>query len=66
MKKWIDCTELALESGNGQVESLRVKIRGQANKGNLMVSVYDRLLHKEEPADERSYFSYRKHHACRH
>lgn len=34
----LDCTNLSLKNSNGQVNSL--KIRGQANKRNLMVCVY--------------------------
>ena len=41
-EKRIDCTELSLKGSDEQVESLWVKIRGQANKGNLVVGVYYR------------------------
>jgi len=30
-----------LKNSNEQIESLRVKIKTQVNKGNLMVGVYD-------------------------
>lgn len=47
-KKWIDCTELSLENSNEQVEILWVEIRGQANRGNLIASVYYRTPAQED------------------
>lgn len=32
VKKWIDCSEPSLKTSDEQVESLRVKIKGQVNK----------------------------------
>ncbi|GAB0209348.1 hypothetical protein GRJ2_003400500 [Grus japonensis] len=52
VKEWIDCTELYLKNSDEQVESLWVKIRGQDNKGNLMVGVYYRPSDQGEPVDE--------------
>ncbi|KAK4826957.1 hypothetical protein QYF61_012806 [Mycteria americana] len=51
-KNWIDCTELSLKNSNVQVESLWVKIRDQANKGNFVVGVYYRPCDQGEEIDE--------------
>ncbi|XP_075576257.1 myosin heavy chain, skeletal muscle, adult-like [Pelecanus crispus] len=48
----IDCTELSLKNGKAQVESLRSKIRDQANKGNFAAGVYYRPPDQEEGLDE--------------
>ncbi|GAB0179484.1 hypothetical protein GRJ2_000413700 [Grus japonensis] len=52
VKKWIDYTELSLKNSDEQDESLWVKIRVQANKGNLVAGVYYRLPDQGEPVDE--------------
>ena len=52
VKEWIDCTELSLKNSNEQVESLWIKIRGQANKGDIMVGVYYRPPDQGKPVDE--------------
>lgn len=52
IKKWIDATELSLKSNYEQVESLWVRMRGQANKGNLMVGVYYKPPDQGEDVDK--------------
>jgi len=52
VEEQIDCTELCLRNSNEQVESLWVKVRGQANKGNLMADVYYRPPNQVEPVDK--------------
>ncbi|GAB0182842.1 hypothetical protein GRJ2_000749500 [Grus japonensis] len=52
VKEWIDYTELSLKSSDGLVESLWVKIMGQATKGSLVVGVYYRLPDKEDDVDK--------------
>lgn len=51
VKKWIDCEELSLRNNHKQVESLWFKIRGQTNKGHLVVSVYYRPSGKGKPVE---------------
>ncbi|KAK4810454.1 LOW QUALITY PROTEIN: hypothetical protein QYF61_004234 [Mycteria americana] len=51
-KNGTDCTELSLKSSNAQVESLWVKIRDQANKGNFVVGVCYRPPDQGEEVDE--------------
>ncbi|GAB0207927.1 hypothetical protein GRJ2_003258400 [Grus japonensis] len=52
LKTRIDCTELSLKNSNMQVESLWVKIRDQANKGNFVVGVCYRPPDQGEEVDE--------------
>lgn len=49
VKKWIDCTELSFKNSNEWLESLCV---GMKLTGNLVVSVYYRLLGKREGVDK--------------
>lgn len=42
VKKWTEREELSLRNCHDQVESLWLGIRGQGNKGNLVVVVYYR------------------------
>jgi len=50
IKKSLHCEELSLKNRDKQVESPRVRIRG--NKGNLVMGVYYRPPHQGEPTDE--------------
>lgn len=50
-KNGIDCTELFFKNSNEQIESLRVKIRDQANRGNFVVGVYSRPPNQGEEVD---------------
>ena len=47
-----ECTELCLEANDEQVESLYVRIKGQTNMGDTVISVYYGLTHQEEKVDE--------------
>ncbi|PKU44302.1 rna-directed dna polymerase from mobile element jockey-like [Limosa lapponica baueri] len=59
VKKWIECKEmslkLSLEAGEERVESLWVRIKGQANMRDTVVGVYYRPPDQDGEADEAFY-----------
>jgi len=42
VREQVECIELGLGANEEQVESLWVRIKGQAHKGDIMVGVYYR------------------------
>lgn len=52
VKKLIDCTERSLKNSDEQIEGLRLKMGGQANKGNFVAGVYYRLPNQGDPVGE--------------
>jgi len=55
VREQLECTELCLGADEEQVESLWVRIKGQAHTGDTVVGVYYRPPDKEEEVDEASY-----------
>ena len=51
----LECIELGLGANEEHVESLWVRIKGQAHKGDITVGVYYRPPDQEEEADEAFY-----------
>lgn len=51
-KKRIDCTELSLKKSYEQVESLQIKIRGQATQENLMAGARNLPPNQDDPVNE--------------
>ena len=51
----LECIELGLGANEEWVESLWVRIKGQAHKGDITVGVYHRPLDQEEEIDEAFY-----------
>lgn len=54
-----------LKNSNAWIESLWVKIRDKATKGNLVGGVYYRPPREGRTLMKHSDFNYRKHHICR-
>jgi len=55
VREQLECIELGLEANEEQVESLWVRIKGQAHKGDITVGVYYRPPDQEEEVDEAFY-----------
>ena len=55
MREQLECTQLQLGEGEGQVESLRVKIKRWAGMGNRVVGVYCGSPDQEEEVDKTFY-----------
>ena len=55
MREQLECIELHLRENDDQVESLWVRIKGQANMGDTVVGVYYRPPDQEEEVDEAFY-----------
>jgi len=52
VKEKLECIELSLEADEERVESLWVRIKGQAHMGDITVGVYYRPPDQEEETDE--------------
>ena len=52
VREQLECTQLHLGEGEGQVESLWVRIKGWAGMGDMVVGVYYRSPDQEEEVDE--------------
>lgn len=55
MRNQLECTQLHLGEGEGQVESLWVRIKGWAGMGDTVVGVYYRSPDQEQEVDEVFY-----------
>jgi len=55
VREQLGCIELGLRADEKGVESLWVRIKGQAHTGDIMVGVYYRPPHQEEEVDEAFY-----------
>ena len=55
MRKQLECIELCLGVDEEQVESLWVRIKGQAHMGDIVVGVYYRPPDQEEEVNETFY-----------
>ena len=60
-----ECTELGLGANEDRVESLWVRIKGQAPKADITVGVYYRPPDQEEEVDEASTGSCKQPHSHR-
>lgn len=55
MRQQLECTQLQLGEGEGQVESLWVRIKMWDGMGNTVVGVYYTSPDQEEEVDEAFY-----------
>ena len=55
VREQLECIELGLGANEEQVESLWVRIKGQAHTGDITVGVYYRPPDQEEEVDEAFY-----------
>jgi len=55
VREQLECFELCLGADEEQIESLWVRIKAQAHKGDIIVRVYYRPPDQEEELDEAFY-----------
>jgi len=65
VREQLECIELGLGADEERVESLWVRIKGQAHRGDITVGVYYRPPDQEEEIDEAFTGSYKQPHSHR-